>query len=231
MHQPSSPKGGSETPESQKAPFLLVKRIREAILDETFQPGDRLIEVELAEKFGVSRQPVREALLALEKEGTAIMSPYKGAMVKPLSVAEVEDIAELRLTLISLALKPAYRQLSPADFDRAYDLAKRINRTRNAKDFFEHNRQFWDTIFSKAQRPILWEVFRQLDDRMARYDPFFLKVFPTPERRPRQREALIEIYRKGRIAEAFQAFKKNYLTVIDGLIGHLNSHEADEPIR
>src|SRR5215472_16380711 len=179
MLKTSSPKPGSEIPESQKVPFLLVKRIREAILDEMFQPGDRLVKVELAEKFHVSRQPVREALLALEKEGTVIISPYKGAMVKPLSVAEVTDIAELRLALISLALKPAHRHLSPADFDHASDLAKRINRTRNAKDFFEQNRQFWDTIFSKAQRPILWEVFRQLDDRMTRYDAFFLKVFPA----------------------------------------------------
>jgi DNA-binding GntR family transcriptional regulator len=229
--QPSLPQRGSEAPESQKAPVLLAKRIREAILEEVFQPGDRLVEVELAENFHVSRQPVREALLALEKEGTVIISPYKGAIVKPLSVAEVQDIAELRLALISLALKPAHRHLSPADFDHAYDLAKRINRSRNAKDFFEHNRQFWDTIFSKAQRPILWEVFRQLDDRMTRYDAFFLKVFPTPETRPRQREALLEIYRKGKIAEAFQVFKKLYLTVVDGLIGHLTSHEADETAR
>jgi DNA-binding GntR family transcriptional regulator len=182
MPQASASRNANETEENQKAPFLVVKRIREAILDETFQPGDRLVEIDLAEKFEVSRQPVREALLALEKEGTVILSPYKGAMVKPLSAAEVLDIAELRLALISLALKPAHRHLSPADFD----LAKRINRTRNAKDFFEHNRQFWDTIFSKAQRPILCEVFRQLDDRMTRYDPFFLKVFPTPESRPRQ---------------------------------------------
>ena len=130
-----------------------------------------------------------------------------------------------------LALKPAHRHLSSADFDQAYDLAKRINRTRSAKDFFEHNRQFWDSIFSKAQRPILWEVFRQLDDRMTRYDAFFLKVFPTPETRPRQREALIEIYQKGKIAQAFQAFRKNYLTVVDGLIDHLNSNEGDESAR
>src|SRR5215469_15936020 len=229
--QPSLPKRGSEAPETEKAPAVLVKRIREAILEEVFQPGDRLVEVELAEKFEVSRQPVREALVALEKEGTVIISPYKGAIVKPLSVEEVEDIAELRLALISLALKLAYRHLSPADFDHASDLAKRINRTRNAKDFFEQNRQFWDTIFSKAQRPILWGVFRQLDDRMARYDAFFLKVFPKPETRPRQREALIELYRKGKVVEAFQAFKKNYSTVVDGLIDHLTSHEADEPTR
>jgi biotin operon repressor len=72
-------------------------------LDEVFQPGDRLVEGELAEKFEVSRSPVREALQALEKEGTLIMSPYKGATVKPLSAAEVLEIAELRLALISLA--------------------------------------------------------------------------------------------------------------------------------
>jgi DNA-binding GntR family transcriptional regulator len=57
MHQSSPSKRGSETPESQKVPFLLVKSIREAILDEVFQPGDRLVEVELAEKFEVSRSP------------------------------------------------------------------------------------------------------------------------------------------------------------------------------
>src|SRR6516165_3958543 len=171
--QPSLPKRGSEAPETEKAPAVLVKRIREAILEEVFQPGDRLREAELAEKFEVSRQPVREALVALEKEGTVIISPYKGAIVKPLSVAEVQDIAELRFALISLALKPAYRHLSPADFDHAYDLAKRITRSHNVKEHFEHHSQFWDGLFSKAQRPILRDVFRQLNDRPGGRFPFF----------------------------------------------------------
>jgi DNA-binding GntR family transcriptional regulator len=95
------------------------------------------------------------------------MSPYKGAIVKPLSAAEVLDIAELRVTLISLALKPAHRHLSPADFDHAYDLATRITQIHNAKDSFEYGRHFWDGIFTKARRPILREVFRQLEDRMT----------------------------------------------------------------
>jgi GntR family transcriptional regulator, rspAB operon transcriptional repressor len=87
MHRPSPSKRRSETAESEKAPALVVKRIREAILDEIFQPGDRLMELDFADKFEVSRQPVREALLGLEKEGTVILSPYKGAIVKPLSCA------------------------------------------------------------------------------------------------------------------------------------------------
>src|SRR5260221_6454342 len=202
MRQLSAQKNVNQTQESEKVPFVVAKRIREAILDEVFKPGDRLTEAELVEKFEVSRSPIREALLALANAGTVIISPYKGAIVKPLSVAEVLDIAELRLAIISLALKPAHRHLSPADLDHAYDLAKQLTRINNAKDFFEYNRQFWDTIFTKAQRPILREVFQQLEDRMARYYPFLLKLFPTA----RPSEILIEIYRKGEIAEAFRAF-------------------------
>src|SRR6516164_10267807 len=153
MRQSLPAKNSNETQETEKAPFLVDRRIREGILDEVFKPGDHLGESELAEKFKVSRSPVREALLALEKEGTVIVSPYKGAIVKPLSAEEVLDIAELRLALISLVLKPAYRHLSPADFDYAYDLAKRLARIKNAKEHFECNRRFWDIIFSKAQRP------------------------------------------------------------------------------
>jgi DNA-binding GntR family transcriptional regulator len=228
MRQSLPAKNSNETQETEKATFLVVKRIREGILDEVFKPGDHLGEAELAEKFDVSRSPVRETLLALEKEGTLIISPYKGAIVKPLSAEEILDIAELRLALISLALKPAYRHLSPADFDHAYELAKRITRSHNAKDLFEHHSQFWDGLFSKAQRPILREVFRQLNDRMARYDPLYLKVFPTPETRPRQWETLIELYRKGKVGEAFRAFKKLYLGVVDQLIDHLKSQEAGD---
>ena len=127
MRQSSPRKNSNETRDTEKAPLLVVKRIREAILDEVFKPGDHLGEAELAEKFKVSRSPVRETLLALQKEGTLIISPYRGAIVKPLSAEEVLDVEELTLALVSLALKPAYRHLSPADFDRAYDLAKRIN--------------------------------------------------------------------------------------------------------
>jgi DNA-binding GntR family transcriptional regulator len=225
MHQPSAQKNANQMRETEKVPFVVAKRIREAVLDEVFKPGDRLTEAELVERFEVSRSPVREALLALEKEGTVIISPYKGAIVKPLSPEEALDIAELRLALISLAVKPAHRHLSPADFDHAYDLAKRLTRTNSAQEHFEYNRLFWDTIFSKAQRPILREVFRQLEDRGTRYEPLLLKLFP-PETRPRQREVLIEMYRKGKIAEAFRAFKEIYLEIVDEVIDHLKSREA-----
>jgi DNA-binding GntR family transcriptional regulator len=227
MMRPSRPKTVEEIQEPEKAPFYVVKRIREGILDEVFKPGDHLGEVELAEKFEVSRSPVREALLALEKEGTVVVNPYKGAVLKPLSAEEVLELAEIRLTLISLALKPAYRHLSPSDLDHAYDLARRLTRVRDAKEHFEYNREFWDGIFNRARRPILREVFRHIEDRGTRYGPLLVKLFP-PETRPRQREVLIEIYRTGKVAQAFQAFRKIYLEIVDQLVDHLRHEEMDD---
>jgi DNA-binding GntR family transcriptional regulator len=212
--------------ESEEARLVVIKKIRDAILDEAFKPGERLPEDQLGKMFNVSRSPVREALFALEKEGTVVMESFKGATVKLLSPEETLDIAELRLSLIALALKPAHRHLSPADFDLAYRLAKQASRTNSAKEQFEFDRRFWDIIFEKAQRPILWEVFRQLDDRMTRYNPLFLKLFPDPATRPRLREVLIEFLREAKVDEAVRAFKKIYLEVVQQIIGHLEAEES-----
>ena len=226
MHGPFVQQKRNNEQEIEKTPFLIVQKIRDAILDETFKPGKRLPESGLGEMFKVSRSPVREALFALESEGTVIMEPYKGAILKPLSPEEASDIAELRLALISLAAKPAYRHLSPADFDSAYGLAKQITWSNNAKEHFEYNRQFWDIIMEKTQRPILRDVFRGLEDRLARYYPLFHKLFPDPATRPRQREVLIEFYRKGKVDEALRAFKKSYLEVVYQIIAHLETGES-----
>ena len=125
--------------------------------------------------------------------------------------------------------KPAYRHLAPTDFDLAYGLAKQMTRTKSAKEYFEYDRRFWDIIFEKAQRPILWEVFRQLDDRLTRYNPLVLKLFPDPVTRPRQREALIEFLQQGKVDEAVRAFKKLYLEVVHRIIDHLGAEEPASP--
>jgi hypothetical protein len=68
----------------------------------------------------------------------------------------------------------------PTEFNLAHGLAKQMTRTKSAKEYFEYDRRFWSILFEKAQRPILWEVFRQLDDRLTRYNPLVLKLFPDP---------------------------------------------------
>ena len=143
--------------------------------------------------------------------------------MRPLSTKETLDIAEIRLDLIIFAVKAAYRDLLPADFHLAYELAKQITRSNSAKEMFEYNRRFWDIIFEGSRRPIRWEIFRQLDDRMTRYHPLVLKLFPNPATRPRQQEMLIEFYRKGKVDEALRAFKKTYLEVVHQIMEDLEA--------
>jgi DNA-binding GntR family transcriptional regulator len=226
MNQLSTQKTNNETSEIEKTATLLIRKIRDAILDDVFKPGDWLPEVDLATRFEVSRSPVREALFALEKEGTVVTEPYKGAIVKPLSVEEAEDIAELRFAFITLAVKGAYRHLSPADFDVAYGLAKQIARSNSTKETFEFNRRLWDIILEKARRPILREVFARLDDRMTRYYPLIFKLLPNPATRARQHVVLVEYYRKGKIDEGVRAFKKIYLELVHQIVDHLETEES-----
>jgi DNA-binding transcriptional regulator YhcF (GntR family) len=104
-----------------RTPAIVIDEIRAAILDGVYQPGDRLLEADLAKKFKVGRSPVREALQALESDGTLFAELCSGTLVRPLSPAEASEITEIRLALIALAVKPAHGHLAPADFDLAYD--------------------------------------------------------------------------------------------------------------
>jgi DNA-binding GntR family transcriptional regulator len=203
--------------------------VREAILSGTYEPGARIRETELAERFSVSRSPAREALQALEKEGTLEALPYRGAIVKPLSAQEALEIAGLRLALISLAAKPAYPQLSPADFDRAEDIAVRLNQTEDPVEFFYGILGFWHIIFKKAQQPILLEVLTQLESRATRYVPLFIRLFPDPEKRPRHREIFLEHYRKGKVSEAVRAFRKEHWKQTRSVIDHVSSSNGSAP--
>ena len=77
----------------------------------------------------------------------------------------------------------------------------------------------------------MWEMFQKLDDRMTRYYSLLVKeLYPTPESRPRQHEALLEWYRKGQFAEALRAFKKIYLEMVDRIVDHLEALEPAESV-
>jgi DNA-binding GntR family transcriptional regulator len=83
MCQPTAHKDTDQAPDGEKVPFVVAKRVREAILDEVFKPGDHLTEAELVEKFEVSRSPVREALVRYRALG-----PVKLLCVKLLPVTK-----------------------------------------------------------------------------------------------------------------------------------------------
>lgn len=82
---------------------VVFENLREAILEGKLKPGQRLMEVQLAEQLGVSRTPVREAIRKLELEGLVVMLPRKGAYVANMSLKDIMDVLEVRASLEGLA--------------------------------------------------------------------------------------------------------------------------------
>ena len=92
---------------------MVYEVLREGILKGVFQPGERLRQDQLAEAIGVSRIPVRSALMQLESEGLITFNPYRGAVVNKLSAKEMREIYELRALLESNALRKAVEVMTP----------------------------------------------------------------------------------------------------------------------
>jgi DNA-binding GntR family transcriptional regulator len=120
----------------------VAESIRAALREGHFKPGENLSEVALAEKFEVSRGPIREALLGLVEEGLLTHSPNRGFLVIDLSAEDKEHIAELRLLLEARALERGRERATPADLARLVELKDELvglfkDNERPARDALE----------------------------------------------------------------------------------------------
>jgi DNA-binding GntR family transcriptional regulator len=122
--------------------------LRDAILGGDLRPGDRIRQEEVAERFGASRLPVREALRTLEAEGLAESEPHKGARVPRLSQHEVEVIYEMRERLEPLALVESLPQLGEVDHDRLEEVQQRIEANEDLEKFLDLDREFHMLTYS-----------------------------------------------------------------------------------
>lgn len=106
---------------------VVFNTLRKAILDGTLKPGERLMEVHLANKLGVSRTPIREAIRKLELEGLVVMMPRRGVEVAKISVKSLQDVLEVRRALDVLISELACERIND----------EQLERLKNASDNFE----------------------------------------------------------------------------------------------
>jgi DNA-binding GntR family transcriptional regulator len=116
--------------------------LRDLILRDVLRPGDRIRQEEVADRFGASRLPVREALRMLEAEGLTEHEPNKGARVPRLSMHELDVIYRMRERLEPLALAESLPRLDQADLDRLEDLQRQIEHNTDLDRFLELDRAF-----------------------------------------------------------------------------------------
>ena len=91
---------------------VVFKTLREAILRGDLKPGERLMELQLAAKLGVSRTPIREAIRMLQQEGLAVTIPRRGAEVAAMTEKDMEDVLQVREALEILAVQLASEKIT-----------------------------------------------------------------------------------------------------------------------
>ena len=158
---------------------VVFNTLREAILKGELQPGERLMELQLASKLGVSRTPIREAIRMLEQEGLAVTMPRRGAEVAKMTLKDMEDVLEVRDALDELAAKIACSKMNSEQM-RSLKAAKDefAQATKDGTDvkvIAEADVKFHDVIYESTDNAKLVSLISNLREQLYRYRVEYLK--------------------------------------------------------
>lgn len=143
--------------------------VKQAILDRAYPGGALLSEGEIATAVGVSRTPVREALLRLETEGLVRLYPKRGALVLPVSPQEISDVIETRELVETFAAgKAALDERLVAELSACVDAMRAHATAGDAKEFARADRCFHRAIVAAADNEIITQLYDALRDRQLR---------------------------------------------------------------
>jgi DNA-binding GntR family transcriptional regulator len=144
---------------------------KDAVLSRRYAPHDLLTEGELATAVGVSRTPVREALLRLQADGLVRLLPKRGALVLPVTADEITDVLETRRLIESFAVRKAVGRAGTeliGSLTGYLEAMRRALRDRNAQAYVEADREFHAAIVAATDNQILIGVYRSLRERQLR---------------------------------------------------------------
>lgn len=147
----------------------VVARIRAAIIAGDFKPGQRLVERDLCERFGVSRPPVREALRQLDTEGFIQTVPNRGPIVAELDAGAVRSLYEVRAVLEAQAARLFAERASSEEMQELIRAAKDIERTYRkgtTDERLEAKNRFYDIVIGGSRNAVLSATFRTINDRI-----------------------------------------------------------------
>jgi DNA-binding GntR family transcriptional regulator len=174
---------------------VIFNTLREAIIVGELKPGERLMEVQLADKMGVSRTPVREAIRKLELEGLVVMVPRKGAQVADLSVKDIMDVLEVRATLDGLATALSAQRITDEELKELRHVNTQfINYMEkdNLQGSIKKDVEFHDIIYRSSRNDKLIQIANNLREQVQRFRVIYLKDYSSPKAIIKEHADIIE---------------------------------------
>lgn len=147
----------------------VLELLRAAILDGSLAPGRRLKQEELAKAVGVSRIPIRSALMQLESEGLVLFHPNRGAVVRSLTTDQLREIFEIREVLETFALHKSFEAMTPERVETLRSLARRLDEEEEGPKFIDLRTEFYHALYHADERPQLSKLIDDMRARVGRY--------------------------------------------------------------
>lgn len=197
---------------------VVFNTLRQGILKGELAPGERLMEVALAERLGVSRTPIREAIRKLELEGLVLMIPRKGAEVASISEKSMRDVLEVRRALEELAVELACKRITQEqreELKRAYRSFSSSIENKDLIGIAQKDEAFHDVIYHATQNQKLEQMINNLREQMYRYRLEYIKD-------KEQRHILVEEHKM--IMDALE--QQDVAAAKKAIRGHIDNQET-----
>ena len=203
---------------------VVFQTLREAILKGDLRPGERLMELQLAAKLGVSRTPIREAIRMLEQEGLAVTIPRKGAEVARMTEKDMEDVLQIREALDDLAVQVACDKITQEQLERLMATMKNFELAVQAGELSKivaYDVEFHDVIYEATDNPKLVILLSNLREQIYRYRVEYLKEKENYPMLIVEHEEIVQALKqknKERVADAMRNHIRNQAEVVKNII-------------
>ena len=180
---------------------VIFQTLRKEILHGNLKPGERLMEIQLANRLGVSRTPVREAIRMLELEGLVINMPHKGAQVAKITEKDLQDVLEVREGLEEMAVRLACERITDEELHELYEASRTFEKLARAENsdvtrLAEADEAFHAIIYRASCNRRLVQLINNLREQMFRYRVEYLKDAANRDSLIREHDELWESLRR-----------------------------------
>lgn len=210
---------------------VVFKTLRQEILTGKLKPGERLMEIQLANKLGVSRTPIREAIRKLELDGLVIMIPRRGAEVAQITLKDLKDVMEVRCALDVLAIELACDRMGREELNSLYQACENFReavKTKDTRKLAEADVAFHDAIVLSTGNTRLIQLVSNLSEQMYRYRFEYLKDATSHEMLQQEHMEMYQNILKKDKAAAASVVRKHINNQEEAIIKQLQLEKCEK---
>lgn len=208
---------------------IITDKLRDAIVRGEYKPGEKLVQEELARRYGVSRMPIREALRTLDGEGLVTFTPHRAVVVTELSEEEIREVFSIRVLLEGMGTRLAAMSMTEEVVAELRPLLSESESVQDDHDrYLDLNYTFHYTLFKASQRPRLVALIKDLRNTVQPYLRYHLVIEGRIQESLAEHWAIYEACAAGKSELAEKLAQVHVQKSLEALLANLRAEKEQE---